>query len=345
MRNYTYFNEISDIHNIVQSVKTSNINDELKNNILNAYNSLLLTFKILSDGHVFAVNQILSNNTLSAEFLTKMVNANNNLEKYAQNTKNFIKEIKLTDHKFNRIAVIFVGHLRTFVTCLPNNMHFFNKMSKTVDYYLITWDQSDYTSSDYQRDNLLDITKVKQNFDIEIYFGSLLKGVKVIDSSIVNFDMKNQKNRGLSKLINLTYLSKLGNEMKQTYEKTNNFVYDQVIETRPDIVHYPDEQKEFPFFFKCDNNDLITDLSIWNVMPSSKFLIGNWYWRMNSETHNKFSQMHDFLITKTDSDLEDYEAFHSSLNEYFIENTYNIQKGLDSHHTAHVKTPDDLTPI
>lgn len=71
MRNYTYFNDISNIHNIVQTVKTSNINDELKNNILNAYNSLLLTFKILSDGHVFAVNQILSNNTLSAEFLTK----------------------------------------------------------------------------------------------------------------------------------------------------------------------------------------------------------------------------------------------------------------------------------
>ena len=343
----TLTNNINYIHNTVQKIKTSNIRDELKDMLFEEYNSMLLNLKIMSDGHINLLNQLSSEKVLTEDFLKKIVNAANNLEQSIENIQEQIHRIKSEDHKFDRIAVIFVGHIRTLTVCLPNNRYFFNRMGKEVDYYVVTWDEFDYESSDYQELGLLDLSKkIDQGRNIQVYFGSLLKGIRMISNNTLDFnEIITSKNRGLWKMLNLTYLSKIGNSLKQAYEKENNFVYDQVIETRPDIVHYPHGQKEFPFFFKCDNNDLITDLSIWNATSSSKFLIGNWYWRMNSETHNKFSQIHDFLITKKNSKSEDYASFHSSLNEYFIENTYNIQKGLDSHHTVHVKTPDDLTPI
>ena len=60
---------------------------------------------------------------------------------------------------------------------------------------------------------------------IEVYFGSLLKGIKIIDNNTFNFNkICSSKHRGLWKMLNLTYLSKIGNSLKQAYEKENNFV-------------------------------------------------------------------------------------------------------------------------
>ena len=346
MRDYIYFNDINNIHNTVQKIKTSNVRDDLKDGLFKEYDSVLSNLKILSDGHISSIDKLSSEKALNEDFLKEMVNAANNLEQSIKNAQEHINRIKYEEHKFDRIAVIFVGHVRTLRICMPHHLHFFSKMSNIVDYYVVTWNQFDYESSDYQRNSLLDISRnVIQNRDIEIYFGSFLKGVKMLDSDSVNFRIKKYSSRGLEKLIHLTYLSKIGNELKQQYEKNNNIVYDQVIETRPDIVHFPDKKNEFPFSFNCNNNDLITDFSEYNLTENSEMLIGNWYWRMNSKTHNRFSKIHDFLITQRDKKSKDFESFHSSLKGYFIEHTYNIQKGLDSHHTVHVKTPDDLTPI
>ena len=132
----------------------------------------------------------------------------------------------------------------------------------------------------------------------------------------------------------------------QPVGEENNFVYDQVIEMRPDIVHNPHQRYKDSWFFKCKDNELSTDLCKYNIQQTnSEILIGNWYWRMNSNTHNKFSKIHDFLISSSSTQIQKTTSFHSVLIDYFYKNPYKIYKGLDSLETVHVKTPDDLTPI
>ena len=346
MRDYAHFNDISHIHYTVQKIKTSNVRGDLKHMLFEEYNSVLSNLKILSDCYTHLIDQLSTEKPLTEDFLKKMIDTDNNLKQSTKNAQEYIHQIKHKDHKFDRIAVIFVGHVRTLTLCLPNNRYFFNRMSKQVDYYVVTWDQIDYESSDYRRDNLLNINqKIKQHRDIEIYFGSLLKGIKVIDNNTLNFNkISSSKHRGLWKILNLTYLSKIGNSLKQTYEKENNFIYDQVIEMRPDIVHTPHGIDKDSWFFKCEDDELVIDLCKYNRQLGTDTLIGNWYWRMNSNTHNKFSKIHDFLISNSNKQTKDYESFHRVLTEYFYENPYNIYKGLDSFETIHVKTPDDLTP-
>ena len=346
MTDYAYFNNINYIHNTVQKIKTSNVRDELKDSLCEEYDSVLSNLKILSDSYINALDQLSSAKALSDEFLKKIVNLVNNLGQSIKNAQDQIYQIKHEDHKFDRIAVIFVGHARTFTTCMPHHLYFFNKMSRNVDYYMVTWDQSDYATSDYQVNYLLPITKIDVHRNLQVYFGSLLKGIKVVDSNAVDFSEVVLRRRGLWKMLNLTYLSKIGNSLKQTYEKENNFVYDQVIEMRPDIVHNTQCSPKDPWFFKCKDDDLVTDLCKYNRQQSnSEILIGNWYWRMNSDTHNKFSKIHDFLIDNLKTQTKENDPFHNVLTDYFYKNPYNIHKGLDSFETVHVKTPDDLTPF
>jgi len=344
----TRFSDISYIRDTVKRIKTSNVSDELKDMLFEEYNSVLLNLKILSDGYISSIDQLFLDKPFTEDFLKKMADADNNLEQSIKSVKEHINCIKYQEHKFDRIAVIFVGHIRTLTVCLPNNRYFFNRMGKQVDYYVVTWDQFDYESSDYQRDGLLNMSKkVNQHHDIEIYFGSLLKGIEVIDNNALNFNkISTSEYLGLWKMLNLTYLSKIGNSLKQTYEKENNFIYDQVIEMRPDIVHNPHREYKDSWFFNCKDDELVTDLCKYNNSQSdAEMLIGNWYWRMNSNTHNKFSKIHDFLISNSNTQIQKTTSFHSALADYFYKNPYNIYKRLDSFDTVHVKTPRDLIPL
>lgn len=347
MINLTYFNDINKIHNTVQKIKTSNVSQDLTDRLVEDYDSVLSNLKILTDGHISSVDQLSLEKALTEDFLTKMVKTTNNLEQSIKNALERIHQIKYVDHKFDRIAVIFVGHIRTLSLCLPNNMYFFNTMGKRVDYYVVTWDENDYKSSDYQKNGWLNgCKKVNQTLDIQIYFGSLLKGIKIIDSNDVNFDNVAPTRRGLWKMLNLTYLSKIGNSLKHTYEKENNFVYDQIIEMRPDIIHNINREYKDSWFFKCKDNELVTDFCKYNTRQTdSEILIGNWYWRMNSDTHNTFSKIHDFLISNLDTQPLEHVPFHIMLTDYFYKNPYKIYKGLDSLETVTVTTPNDLTPI
>ena len=334
------FYDIRGIHHTIQKIKCSSVKTELKEEILNHYNDLLSNLNIF--GKVCSNIHKHLNATAIDDSFKELSISHENIENCTLNIQRCIEQIKKETNKFNKLAVIFVGHYRTFKTCLPHNLFFFNRLSKNVDYYFITWNNTDYDTSDYQRDDLMPNRSIDFDLDIKIYFGNLLKGIKIINSEFIQFDRIDINNRGLLKLIHLTYLSKIGNILKQSYEKEHGFVYDQVIETRPDIVHYPDTYNHSNFFFYCNKNDLVTDFCKYNLTPESNNLIGNWYWRMNSETHNRFAGIHDFLINESTTE---FVTFHSGLNNYFMKNHYNIHKGLDSLRTVHVKTPDDLTPI
>ena len=132
MRDYTYFDDISNIHNIVQKIKTSNVGDDLKDILFKEYDSVLSNLKILSDGHISSIDQLFLDKSLTEDFLKEMVNAANNLEQSTKSAQEHIHRIKYEENKFDRIAVIFVGHIRTLAICLPNNMHFFNCASTTL---------------------------------------------------------------------------------------------------------------------------------------------------------------------------------------------------------------------
>ena len=211
--------------------------------------------------------------------------------------------------KFKRIAVILIGHFRTF-PYLNNHYHkFFHSMAEKVDYFVITWDRVDFYSA----------KRVKWTPN---YFGSWLKKLIVLSDSDVDINP-------LDRTLKLAYLAKLGTAEKIKVEKEEGFTYDYVIETRPDL--YFSSKWDFNYSDLTDNQIIMQGGMIFNTgditetnQPRkwntdlddiSTFSSGDWYWRMNSITYDNFSNRYDFLNSINRDITTD---FHMQLAPYFV---------------------------
>lgn len=110
-----------------------------------------------------------------------------------------------------RLAVLLVGEYRTWAMAHPVIFKFFEDKAETVDYYFVTWDKNgdqDITEHDivsyFQNKNLVNFKIMPVMPDVHTYY-------------------KQAK------------LAKIANILKRQYEKQHNFLYDQVVETRPDV--------------------------------------------------------------------------------------------------------------
>jgi len=107
---------------------------------------------------------------------------------------------------YDRIAVIYRGHLRTWDYVKDINFKFFESISKEIDYYFITWDlyENPLIEKDFEGRNLIKFLSISK--DTEFY----------------------QADYGPAWLLNniLPY--------KKLREKTVS--YDAVIDTRPDVI-------------------------------------------------------------------------------------------------------------
>lgn len=259
--------------------------------------------------------------------------------------------------KYNRIAVVLVGHYRTIKQCLPYQIRFFNQMATVVDYYFVTWETNDYAESDIIRNKSTPLTRYDLDIKLNI-FGSLLKGHRFVEELMFpNFRFMPDNNYGLWKVLRLTYLAKIAQQLKKEYETKNNFIYDQVIETRPDLFFHPRDDYDRHHLIDCGDNMILTDSTRadesmpWDALMDQvgEFHNGNWYWRMNSRTYDSFSDRYDFFrnfLTQYPADdaiKETFKAFHSCMASYFLTRPqFKFVKGKDFLDTKPVQLASDL---
>lgn len=276
-----------------------------------------------------------------------------------QDIESQISNMENNPAKYNRIAVVFVGHYRTLKLCMPHYTWFFNQMAKTVDYYFVTWEMNDYAESDIIKNNLMPLTHYETDLRLNI-FGSLLKGHRFVkDLQFPNFNFKPYDNNyGLWKILRLTYLAKIAQQLKKDYEAEHNFVYDQVIETRPDLYFESKTGDDRYRLTDCQDNCILTDCSTvcqtenhWDptVHTIEQFHSGNWYWRMNSDTYDGYSNRYDFfanLLTNyptEQSHKKTFESFHTCMALYFLANRqFKFANGFDFLKSIPVQSLADL---
>jgi hypothetical protein len=138
--------------------------------------------------------------------------------------------------KINRLAVLLCGDLRTWDTTADNIFKLMESCADNVDYYFATWT----TTQDFwcpqtesiksQRTESIKSQRAVQEHEITDKF----HGRNLIKYQLVELSKYDPAER-LPTFYYQAYLSKLANIFKRRYELENNFVYDQVIELRPDL--------------------------------------------------------------------------------------------------------------
>lgn len=204
--------------------------------------------------------------------------------------------------KFKRIAVVLIGYLRTFPFLNKHYHAYFHSMADQVDYILITWNRPNINS-----DGIID-------YGVSTYFKNNLKKLVILDPDNYNF---NSEDRTLK----LCFLAKKGAEEKTLIEKNENFTYDYVIETRPDLYFTHRTDLNFDQLIdnqiialggaKFDNGSRKWDSESDNI---DDFSLGDWYFRMNSKTYDLFSNRYEFY---KNNNIDTTVDFHKELKYFF----------------------------
>ena len=280
------------------------------------------------------IDKMKNNEKCTESDIIELLTANYNFLMLHEEFINLHRLYKQKIKKFDRIAVLLVGHYRTFPICQPYMINFFNLIADTVDYYFVSWGESDYQTSPIVQSGLDTIKNLRYNEDINLYFGNLLKGVKLVDVNDSPYYFQTSLPLGLYRVINLTYLSVIAQKLKKDYEEKNNFVYDQVIETRPDLLLF----RSGSALHKCYNNEVIMSRDIVNPI----FHSGNWYWRSTSATNDLLANRYNFFesIIKNSNYQQEYDSFHSVLQSYFLKNQFDLVPAGDGDMIAILSAAD-----
>lgn len=173
-----------------------------------------------------------------------------------------------------KVAVVITGELRSWAVSKRYIFEFFDQLQTSVDYYFITWNESsDYWFNTNGKIIPVDEQSIKESFD-----GRNLIQVKVEPV------FANSKNT--STFLLKAHLSKLANIYKRRYEFDNNFIYDHVIELRPDVFITPsNDQRVICKNFEIVVEEIFYDFNLQNNVP----LIPDLYFRTTSLGHDIMS--------------------------------------------------------
>lgn len=120
--------------------------------------------------------------------------------------------------KIDRLAVLLAGELRTWDSVCPYIFSFFECRAKQVDYFFATWNTDGINGvlRPVTPDEITSpFTKYKQN--------------------LIEYRLEERIPRRPNTYYYQSWLALRANKLKREYEQDNNFVYDQVVETRPDL--------------------------------------------------------------------------------------------------------------
>ena len=203
----------------------------------------------------------------------------------------------------SKLAVILIGQYRTFAVTNKYLFEFFADKADRVDYYFVTWPTTGGHNTRYF-EKLTQIT----DSDITKFFTAH----RLVDYRIVSDIPKKHT------YYRMAYLSQIGQQLKCKTETEFNFVYDQVVETRPDVYI----RSSMPWQLCTSLQYGGHPIEIKNHHP----FINDLYFRSDSATHNIISNR----ISEFDQDeihrprLSDYEAeeydHHTRFAKWLIKN-------------------------
>lgn len=212
-----------------------------------------------------------------------------------------------------KLAVILVGEFRTWAKASKYLFNFFDQRADQVDYFFVTWNVSSQTG---------ELTNIGPQ-DIIAPFDNHNK-------NLVSFQILEPIGRHRTTFYNQAYLAKVGNLLKKKHELANNFVYDQVVETRPDCYFRTTDTpwklcKDFEFEADgyprgWDSGMLgMTDVYIRTSSATNDILADRYYFRRNKDfsaiveaAHWEFNNQHwtlsDFMLHRKLSSLDYSES-------------------------------------
>ena len=212
----------------------------------------------------------------------------------------------------NRLAVILIGQYRTWPICSKYLLNFFEDKAKQVDYFFVTWDKTPDLN-----DITLKSTVTVTNKDITDFIQNQKITYKILP------DIPN-----VHTFYRMAYLSRAANKLKKEVEHQNNFVYDQVVETRPDIYlrSYPKGGLECKWP-SCQDFEY-SGGEITNIGHRDLFM-PDCYLRTNSFTHDILSQRINVIDVKLSFQrkiiTKDYRNdHHAMIAKFLLDN--NIKK-------------------
>ncbi len=146
-----------------------------------------------------------------------------------------------------RIAVCFIGMIRTGPETVENLKNWFRGVYHDIDFFMHTWDVSESKLWHYESRYVIDNIR-PQNLYRESSYPLIEKMEKSYDRKFIAVEVENQE-RFLSSKFFSRYMGfspqwyswyKVMNLVDQ-YERSNNFRYDLVVKIRPDIM-FPKER-------------------------------------------------------------------------------------------------------
>ena len=174
---------------------------------------------------------------------------------------------------FNKIAVVLRGHIRTWPHINKHVFRSFSNISKSVDYYLVTWDVPG-----------LDVNKLIKSFE-----GQSLQLLTTIST-----------NQYYNSEDGPSYLASLASNL------LNSIDYDAVVDSRPDVIHF------FKNDFKLDITDS-TVFSPWKKIKFGKMEMDDTLQFMSKKVYKVYcNKFREFKSTgRHHKDLYDHYVNHN----------------------------------
>ena len=204
----------------------------------------------------------------------------------------------------NRLAVIIVGELRTWERCAPYTLTLFDNVDYQVDYFFSTWTVN-VTDTGPQPVTEQHILAPFQHKNLNCVYSLH----EPIGTKVTTY-------------YNKAYLSKMGNILKRQKEIEENFVYDQVVEIRPDVYYRP-HWKFFKtivnesellidggFFMSHHNYPGVGDVYYRSTSLTNDIMSNRYYHR---KSHSHYSYMHNTGC------LEKFHNHHLILADYILD--------------------------
>lgn len=192
-------------------------------------------------------------------------------------------------YKVQRLAVLLCGDLRTWVDTHQGIFRYCEQWSDKVDYYFATWNTTRdiWIPPQQTRDTL----RAVSSYEIVKCF----QGRNLIDLQVI--DLAKFRETTVTYYFQ-AYLSKIANIAKRRYELDNDFVYDQVIELRPDLnITFADKQGQELEMSDCDNFEYkISHVHYGDDVKTPH--LTDFYYRGNSLTNDILSNRYWYELDK-----------------------------------------------
>jgi hypothetical protein len=214
----------------------------------------------------------------------------------------------MSEKNIDRLAVIIAGEFRTWKVASKYLFSFFQERAVQVDYYFATWN----VSETLQAYNVSEKSPVTDKDILEIF--------KDYNQNLVSYKIMDRIGNHATTFYNQAWLSKIGNILKRKNEIENNIIYDQVVETRPDL-YFRKNDKNWIIFndLECSNNHFYLDSGLQGV--------NDVYFRSNSITNDILADRYYFKIPYMNECIHwQFVNHHSVLSDIFYNRKILVNK-------------------